>query len=497
MGGLFQKAKGAVLNIKNHWKHPADGRYVSYKEIAAYSIGGVGVHFIAAMVGQVGLTVNCLLIASVYGLNPVLLGILSSVMTAVTLVVIPIRGAVMDNNRSKKGKYRPLILYTAIPTALLVVAMGYIPMDSGETLKFALVGIGTIILGVMNAQFFVLGYNNLAQVMTPNTDERAVIYTVSSVAYSLAPTITGFVIPLVANSFVGGLTNIMTYRIVMPIFAAIGLVLSFIAYAGTKERIVVAKDYVAKVKFMDGLKKVFINKYFWIKNVSELFNFAKLGLMFLLNWMYVYHLQNNYIMSFVGLVIGTASLVGMLISPILIKKFGKRKVVIITNFIFAISSVCIAIFPGVPAAFFIFFYLSSMTTAVQMITTPTVRADILDYQQWKTGDRVEGFSENFGILTNLIGLGTALIIPFIIQRMGLVNNYDMLYDPEVRLPLFRIIAIIAAVGGIATAIPYFFYDLTEDKHRQMIADLKQRALERDNELGLEQTAEDLERELIG
>ena len=52
------------------WSKPAKGNYVSIKEMAAYSIGGIGVQFIAAVVGYIGMSAGSLLIGSVYGITP-------------------------------------------------------------------------------------------------------------------------------------------------------------------------------------------------------------------------------------------------------------------------------------------------------------------------------------------------------------------------------------------------------------------------------------------
>ena len=62
--------------------------------------------------------------------------------------------------------------------------------------------------------------------MSPNSTERADVITVSTFVYSLAPTILGFLVPILAG-FTGGLEHINAYRIIMPIFgiggALIGL----------------------------------------------------------------------------------------------------------------------------------------------------------------------------------------------------------------------------------------------------------------------------------
>lgn len=61
-------------------------------------------------------------------------------------------------------------------------------------------------------------YTTLVQVMSPNSTERADVITISTFIYSLAPSVMGFVVPIVAG-FAGGLEHINAYRVIMPVLA--------------------------------------------------------------------------------------------------------------------------------------------------------------------------------------------------------------------------------------------------------------------------------------
>ncbi len=104
-----------------------------------------------------------------------------------------------------------------------------------------------------------------------------------------------------------------------------------------------------------------------------------------------------------------------------------------------------------------------------------MNADALDYQQYATGDRFEGMSGNLGMIGQIIALGTGFIIPAIYEINGLLDDYDILYDPIVREPLFRTLAILATVFAVLCAVPFFFWDLNEKKHKKIIEELKERA----------------------
>lgn len=489
------KIKSLVSNFVSHWNKPAAGRYVSYKEVAAYSVGGMGVQFIAAMMGNISMTASCILVGSVFGLQPVHLGLLTSLATIIALVFQPIKSAMIDNTRSKRGKARPYIFWLGPPVVILMIAVTFIDPNWDYIVKLALIGSAYMILNIIY-NFYLGMYGQLVQLMSPNTDERAGIISVSSIIYSFAPTITGFVLPLIADAFPGGLTDIKVYRIVLPIFCLLGLAMGYIAYFGTKERIVVSKKYEAKVKFWDGLKKIIVNKYFWITNVSGWFAFLRGAAGVMLGWGYIYMLQNNTAYSFLSLVAGTASLIGMVTAPFIIKAIGKKWTVIITNILMGIMAVLLFFTTANFIVIFLFFYLFNGSAAVQIITAPAMNADALDYQQWKTGDRLEGFSGNLSIFGSIIALGTNLIIPIVYELFGLVGNYDILYVPEIRTPMFQMLCIMAAIGAVLTAAPYFFWDLSEKKHRALIEDLKERAIEDDAENGIVETEEALEARLM-
>ncbi len=473
MSKLVNMIKGIFL----HWNKPADGRYVSNKEIAAYSVGGIGVMFVAAVVGQIALSTNCLLLGSIYGMTPNELTILLTANTIFTLVSQPLKSYWIDNvgaKNSSRGKARPFILWLGFPSVVLCSLVAFVQPNWSHTLIITLIGVVFIFMNFIY-QFYYGMYIQLSQLISPNTAERADIISVSSIVYSMAPTITGFFFPLISKLFPLGQLDQRFYQIIFPVFGVIGAALSLIAYFGTKERVVVAKKYVAKVKFKDGMKAILGNRYFWINNISSWFAFARGGITGLLTWGYIYILQNEVTQSFLTLIMGTASLVGMALAPLLCRLLGKRNTVLLTNAIVAVAAGVFMLFPNSFVGLAIVLYVVYWAVAVQMITSPAMNADALDYQQWKTGDRLEGFSQNFAIIGSIVMLGTNLLLPAINTYFGLLDNYDFLYDPSLRAPMYRILALVTCIGSVLFLLPFLFWDLNEKKHAQIIEDLKLRA----------------------
>lgn len=486
MGKLFGQVKGLIVGVFTHWNKPGAGRYVANKEIAAYSVGGMGVQFISAAVGQVALSANCLLLGSIFQLTAFELTTLLTINTLVTIFMQPLKSYLIDNVGGKHGKARPFILWLGPPSAILFALIPFIPRTWSHMTILICVGV-VFVLANFVYQFYFGMYGQLSQLMTPNSTERADIITVSSLIYSFAPTLTGFFFPLISKAInpegAQGQLDIRFYQIIMPVFALVGMFVGLFAYFGTKERIVVAKNYQAKVKFKDGMKQVIKSKYFWIINVSSWSLFARGAISMCMGWAYIYILQDAVIQSFVTLIMGTASGIGMAITPLIVRKFGKRNTVIASNLLFGAAS-CIMIFlPGSFVAFSISTYLMFFSAATQIITAPAMNADALDYLQWKSGRRLEGLVGNLGIIGSIIGIGTNYVIPAIYNAYGLTSNYDVLYDETVRNPMFRMLAIISAIASVLYCIPYLFWDLSEKKQALIIEDLKNRALEENKQNG--------------
>lgn len=492
--------KKKVKTLASQWNTPAKGNYVPLKEVCAYSIGGMGLQFLAALAGYLAMTAGTFLTGAVYGLRPTDMQTITLMSTILTLIITPIRGMFIDNTRSKKGKYRPIIFWTALPSAIILIAMAFIPLDAAYNTKFALLATGTLVLNIFYNQLLFIAYSNLVQVISPNSSERAAIVSFSSIVYSMAPTLTGFLFPLIAEIMGSTMIEISVYRVAFPVFGILGLILCYFAYFGTKERIVgwdqisgadenadkkenKKKTNKVNVGFVEGMKLVLSSKNCWIQNISTWFAFARMAGGMCFNWLFVYNLQDNVIMSLLTTLMGTASLIGMVASPIIIKYIGKKNLVIGANFLFAAAWAVAAIFPSNPYLLFVMIYIGNIANSTSIITGPSVGADIIDAEQERTGKRLDGFIANFGILASIIGMATGYVVPYITESNGVITNYDVLFEQATRDNLIRILAIVSVLGAIATAVPYFFYDLTEKDTEVLLEDLEQKEANANYEAG--------------
>lgn len=471
---MLEKIVELPNKIISHWKTPAEGDYIPYKEFAAYSFGGIGVNTINALFGYVSLSASCLLTGSAYGIKPTHLAWMSIIMGIINFVKAPFISMIIDNTNSKYGKFRPLLLYTAVPTAALLCLMAFLPNDIDYTVKISLVGVTYAFLMIFQS-LYAQAFTSLAQVLTPNGEERTRILSVSMFIYSLGPSIVNMLLPILAE-LTGGMTDFKTYRIFFPLFSIIGVVLSLITFKGTEEKIVVSKDYVAKVEFGDGIKQVAKNKYFWLINTNSVLGALKYGIGSILGWYCIYQLKSDFVLGIMNTVIGTASVPLMLLAPMLAKKVGKKNVLIWTNLIRAVFCVIMLFTKNNTVLFIVCLYLATLSLGGEGVVTSSMTAEIFDYQQWKTGTRLEGFITQLGgMVTALAGMFTGLITPYLYEYYGLKEDYSVLLNSEIRMPIFNVAIITSLISCVLCVIPMFFYDLDEKKHEQIIEDLKKRA----------------------
>jgi Na+/melibiose symporter-like transporter len=127
--GIKQKVNGFLNNVKYYWKEPPKGRFMSFKEIAAYSIGGIGAYFIIQMGSTLIVGTTNMIIGAGIGVAPTDMYIMYLIATFANIPLTAVRANMVDNTRGKSGKYRPYLLSMGIPTALIAIAYVWFPYE--------------------------------------------------------------------------------------------------------------------------------------------------------------------------------------------------------------------------------------------------------------------------------------------------------------------------------------------------------------------------------
>lgn len=473
---LKEKVSTTWNNVVLHWKTPALGKYVSYKEIIAYGVGGMGVQFVMFFCSLIALSATSFLVGNTIGIKPLHLQYMAVASTIIGFGITIGRSYIIDSARFKSGKFRPWLAITGIPTVIIAVVFVWLPYETMSYMQKVIAVFLCYNLLQCFYPFFQQAYTDLANVISPNSHERTDIVSVSSIIYSMAPSLTGLFVPML-STLTGGLNSITTYRIIHPLVAVVGLLLSYVAYAGTRERIIVAESHVTQFKFSDAFRAVAKNKYFWITSLAGWLGFLEGAVDVIVGWTFIYAYPDR--MGLYGVattLIGNAALWAMLICPIAIRVLGKRNLLIwcnVTNVV--LIGLLYPLYNNIPALI-ILYYLNRFVNSFAIVYTPGINADMRDYQQYFTGERIDGMFGAVGIIGSFIGMFTGMVLPTIYQMLGLEDNYDVLEVASFREDMFDVLIIAAVIGAALNFVPYIFYDLTETKQRGIVKVLKIRAM---------------------
>lgn len=473
---LKEKVSTTWNNVVLHWKTPALGKYVSYKEIIAYGVGGMGVQFVMFFCSLIALSATSFLLGNTIGIKPMHLQYMAVASTIIGFGITIGRSYIIDSARFKSGKFRPWLAITGIPTVIIAVVFVWLPYETMSYMQKVIAVFLCYNLLQCFYPFFQQAYTDLANVISPNSHERTDIVSVSSIIYSMAPSLTGLFVPML-STLTGGLNSITTYRIIHPLVAVVGLLLSYVAYAGTRERIIVAESHVTQFKFSDAFRAVAKNKYFWITSLAGWLGFLEGAVGVIIGWTFIYAYPDR--MGLYGVattLIGNAALWAMLICPIAIRVLGKRNLLIwcnVTNVV--LIGLLYPLYNNIPALI-ILYYLNGFINSFSIVYNPGINADMRDYQQYFTGERIDGMFGAVGIIGSFIGMFTGMVLPTIYQMLGLEDNYDVLEVASFREDMFDVLIIAAVIGAALNFVPYLFYDLTETKQRGIVKVLKIRAM---------------------
>lgn len=520
------KIKTGVASFKKHWKTPPEGYYVNYKEFLNMALGSGSVSFLSVIISWTTIAINIPMMISYFKVSTGFIFIAGIVASLFGLVRAPILSMMIDNSNSKKGKFKPFLPWTSVLTVICFtfipfipetwvsnilfsfdipsipifsVAASHIEVSLGSLVMFLLIQIGTFFYTLLS-QCLV----GIEQTISPVSQERANIGAFKGLISNIPSSVVNIIIPLVAGIVFAGsdnpMNNIELYRWAFPICGIGGIAFVFFAYFGTEERVVVHKEYVAKVKFSDGAKQLFTNKYFWIITIFNIVVGIR-GNINMYLWICNYAIGGQsgaFALTVCNMVLNNALIPGMLLGPWMIKKLGKRNVMLISTVGFTVMAFMQLFTLKSPYLMLVAIFFQNLFNGLSYIATIMV-PDVLDYQQWKTGKRLEGFWQNCNsFVMTFCGLFTSALMPLFMSfgGVGFGDNIDVaLKNPDVMYGTFKSVTWLGIISSIICIIPIIFYDLSENKHANYIRALKIRAVVKNydnNELS-EEDVEDLKK----
>ncbi|MBM6994033.1 MAG: MFS transporter [Prevotella sp.] len=206
-------------------------KQLTFGEKVGYSLGDVA----ANLVFQMMMIYQLKFYTDIFGLEGAVAGTVLLVAPLIGMVADPLAGIIADRTNTRWGKYRPWLLWTALPFALFYVLAFTNPGIADKTLVAVYATISYILLLTMYS-FNNTPYASLGGVMTADIRQRTSITSIRFVASTIAQfVVQGLTLPLV-NRF-GGPNATHGWTMTIVLFASAAFVCSLIAFATTRERI--------------------------------------------------------------------------------------------------------------------------------------------------------------------------------------------------------------------------------------------------------------------
>lgn len=413
-------------------------------------------------------------------------------------------GIMADRTKTRWGRYRPYLLWFAIPFSVMGVITFFVP-DFGATGKLIYAYI-TYSLMMIVYSLINVPYASLLGVMSPNPEERNVLSSYRMSFAFIGSFITFMLLqPLVdtyANAFGSETaeqvqqvaeTSISTSPIGWTLgVATIGVlctVLFFLCFRWTKERVEpVNEEEDTSVK--NDLKILFRNAPWWILVATGLaallFNAVRDGVAI---YYFRDYVQFAYKMPLTGwdtatiyfLVGQAANLVGVVLAPTLSSKYGKRRTYMIAMAAAAILSVIFFFIPNHLGWILLLQTLISFFAGYVLPLLWSMFADIVDYQELKTNRRTSGLIFSSSSMSQKLGWALGAALTGWILFLFKYNPDIAQQSAETIFGERMMISLIPAGCCVLAFIGMMFYPLTEKKVKEVTAELERRRAEKNIE----------------
>jgi len=443
---------------------------LSIKEKVGYSLGDTASHFVWDMVGFWLL----FFYTDIYGISAAAAGTIMMIARFWDMAIDPIIGVVSDRTNTRWGKFRPYILFGAIPYAVLAILTFTTP-DFGEVGKIIYAGATYVLL--MTAYAFInLPYSALGAVMSADTYERAGLNTYRFIAGFIGQfVVTGLALTL-ANYFGNG-DKAQGFQYTVFLFAGLSLVFFFITFKTTKERVQPPKEQKNSLK--EDISNLFKNKAWVILAIVGIVSFIMFAMQnAAIAYYFKYYLDREDNVQLFNVIGTVALIVALPLSKPLAKRFGNKNVFIGSSLISGLFFILIYL-PGITdlTTIYVFNIIAKMAYAPAVPLLWTMIADSADYGEWKSGRRSTGLYFSAAVFAQKAGWGIgAAIAGWILTISQFIPNVEQTETAITGIKL--LVSVIPGILYMSCAIFMIFYKIDTKTTDLMKKDLDaKRALE--------------------
>lgn len=490
---------------------------ISISEKIGYSLGDCS----ANLVFQMMMIYQTKFYTDVFGLEGAIAGSVMLIARIVDAFVDPTVGILSDKTQTRWGKYRPWILWTALPFMVFYVLAFYNPGIEDKSLVAVYATISYTLLMTLYS-FNNTPYASLGGVMTSDIKERNSITSIRFVAATIAQFIVqGLTLPLVGKFAGANGDKGHGWLCTISLFAAIGFIFFIITFFSARERITPPASQ--KTDTRKDIRDVFhsipwramfiltlflfttlamwgsaMNYYFEnYVDANALYTFLdKLGLVAIeANASFSYNILNAF-----GLIVnspekayevgfGVFNMVGalvqffgvILLSSFLANRYGKKRVFIFCLTLTAIFT-ALFYFPNETdiETMFVLNFLKSLAYAPTVPLLWAMIADVADHSEYVNYRRATGFVFAGVVFALKAGLGIGgAILGFLLSGFGYVSGAGTAQTESAIHGIILSSSLIPAATFFIGVIALYFYPITKAYNEEMQAELTERRKQTD------------------
>ncbi len=456
---------------------------LSFGEKFGYALGDMAANFVF----QAMLALQLDFYTHTFGLSAAQAGTLFLVVGLGVACFNPVMGMIADRTKSKSGKFRPWLLWTAVPFGVISILTFTTPqLSPGAKIVYAWITylLLRVIYTVNNVP-----YASLTAVMTQDPDERTSIASYRQIAANSAGFIVqSLAVPLVA--ILGGSNSARGYQLTMGLLSTLSVVFFIISYFSTKERI--RPDPQQETSLGQDLSDLFTNRAWVVLFLVTLFYFSAIlvrGNVMLPYFRFVAG-NVNLFAWFNGFGLA-ALLLGVALSTAVSRRVGKLQLFIGSMVLTGIFNIALYVIP--PHAIHVITFpigdrhlliplhpsyaLEVLRQFAYGLSGPILWAmmgDVADYGEWKTGRRATGAVTGGIVFALWAGLALGgFVAGQLLSAYGLVSGADV-QSVQTQTGIVLTASIYAGLFFLAAAVCLFFYPLSREKNQSIANDLAER-----------------------
>lgn len=441
---------------------------ISLREKISYGLGDVGYGFMFDL-GQVYLLKFYTDALGIPAASAGLVFLITKLWDAFADISV---GTWIDNRKNigPKGKFRPFMLYGAIPLALATI-VSFMTPNFTVTGKLIWAYVTYALFGTLYSMSNV-PYGSMIPAMTKDSNERAQLASFRQAGSNAALLITTVGVMPIVLCFSNKNTG---YLVAVSIFAVLGVILQYISYSNVKERYIVEKPKEEKTSIGAGLKAVFKNGPLLVLCLVNLFTFSAFNVKLAVQVYFCQYVLNDVsVIPYMGFFSMGCVFIGVAFVPYMVKKYGKKATYMIGAGIWAVGDVLAYLFASNAVIFIAFACLAYFGSAFVNSLNWALVSDAVEYGEWKTGKRSEGVTYSFFLFFRKVSGATAGFIPGIVLAfVGYVPNAEQSLTAlsGIRGLMFIYPGVLAIATVIAMGV---LYKLTDKRLNEIIIELGER-----------------------